>query len=118
MVDGKTIYASGKVTYTYHNVFVETPTQSCADRELKEDPNIKVQITQPNGDIGKSFSLAFNAQGPKNLRKMSVMIDGVYIASFSYQGQTKTLNKNETVQIGTGVTEGKHTLQIVVFDYA
>ena len=85
--------------YNYPNVFVEAPAQACADRELKEDPNITVQITSPNGDIGKNFSLSFNAQGPKNLRKVSVLIDDVFVTSFSYVGQTKIINKTENVQL-------------------
>jgi hypothetical protein len=81
-------------------VFVEAPTQSCADRELKEDPNISVQISQPNGgDIDRNFSLSFSAQGPKNIRKVSVMIDDVFVSSFSYVGQTKNISKTENIQI-------------------
>lgn len=40
---------SGKVHYTFPNVFVTAPSQACPDREVKEDPKIIVQITQPNG---------------------------------------------------------------------
>jgi hypothetical protein len=59
-----------------------------------------VQIAQPNGtEVGRNFSLSFSAQGPKNIRKMSVMIDDVYISSFDYAGQTKSISKTENVQL-------------------
>ncbi|PJA48428.1 MAG: hypothetical protein CO170_02740 [candidate division SR1 bacterium CG_4_9_14_3_um_filter_40_9] len=117
--DGTPNNVSGNVTYTYRNVFVEAPSQACADRELKEDPNINVQITQPNGgDVGKNFSLSFNAQGPKNIRKVSVLIDDVFVTSFSYVGQTKNISKTENVQLGTGIKDGEHTLKVIVFDFA
>gem|GEM_PF-7121539 len=90
---------SGNVTYNYRSIFVEAPTQSCADRELKEDPNIIVQISQPNGDVGRNFSLSFSAQGPKNIRKVSVMIDDTYVGSFEYAGKTKAISKTENVQV-------------------
>ncbi|NCO97874.1 hypothetical protein GW864_01690 [bacterium] len=81
-------------------MFVEAPSQACADRELKEDPKISVQISQPNGgDIGRNFSLSFSAQGPKNIRKVSVVIDDAFVTSFSYVGQTKSISKTENVQI-------------------
>lgn len=116
--DWHNINTSGKVTYTFRNVFVETPTQSCADRELKEDPKITVQITQPNGDVGKNFSLSFNAQGPKNIRKVSVLIDDIYVTSFNYVGQTKTISKTENIQVWTWIREWDHTLKVMVFDFA
>jgi len=98
--DGTKLTTSGKVTYTFPNIFVEEPTQSCPDREMKEDPKISVQITQPNGgDIGREFSLSFNAEGPKNLRRLAVLIDDELVASFDYVGKTKTMSKTETVKI-------------------
>lgn len=115
----KPVMVSWNVTYTFRNVFVESPTQSCVGRELKEDPNISVQIAQPNGtEVGRNFSLSFSAQGPKNIRKMSVMIDDVYISSFDYAGQTKSISKTENVQLWSDIKEWEHTLQVIVFDYA
>jgi hypothetical protein len=87
---------------------------------MKEDPSIKVNIESPSGGnkVAQQFKLSFSAESKKNIRKVSVVIDDVYVTSFSYEGQTKTLSRTETVDLGSEISEGEHTLQIVVFDFA
>ncbi|MBU0626531.1 hypothetical protein KKH82_03770 [Patescibacteria group bacterium] len=53
---------------------------------MKQDPTIQINIGSPtNGaTVGQKFSLSFTAQGSKNFRKLSVVIDDTYVTSFSY----------------------------------
>lgn len=119
--NGETVwFTSGKVTYNYTNIFVEQPSKACEGRELKEDLNIKIQIAKPLADdtIGQKFTLWFAAQSPKNIRKVSIMIDDVFITSFDYKGATKSMSDVQQISIGTGIKDGNHTLQVIVFDFA
>ena len=112
-------YISGKVTYNYPYVFVQTPTESC-EWALKEDIKISVQIAKPTAGstIGSTFSLWFGVQSPKNIRKVSVSIDDTYITSFTYAWQTKTLTDLKDVTLLTGIKNWSHKLLVRAFDFA
>ena len=106
--------------YNYNNIFIQVPENVCEDRAMKLDPSIQINIQNPNdGDrVAQKFTLSFEASGKKNLRKLSVVVDDTYVTSFDYKGKTKNLSRTETVDLGSEISEGEHTLQIVVFDFA
>ena len=41
---------SGKVTYTFNNIFVQVPVQMCPGRDEKPDTNIQVNLNAPGSN--------------------------------------------------------------------
>ena len=70
-------FASGKVTYTFNNIFVQAPTQLCGGGEEKLDTNIKVGVTAPvaNATLSSQFTLTYSVAAPKNIRRVLVLLD-------------------------------------------
>ncbi|MFA5747945.1 MAG: transglycosylase domain-containing protein [Candidatus Absconditabacterales bacterium] len=124
LISGSTdgLYFSGKVTYNFNNIFTIKPENICSEREQKQDANINVQINNPisNADISKTFTVGFVVQSPKNIRRITVLLDDQQVANFSYdQGNTKNLTDNkQVILLGTGFTNGKHLLKVVAVDFA
>ncbi|MFA7298574.1 MAG: transglycosylase domain-containing protein [Candidatus Absconditabacterales bacterium] len=113
------IHSSGKVTYTYNNIFVQAPVQMCPGRDERPDTNIKVTLNVASA-IASSFSLSYTVNGPKNIRKVLVLLDKQQIGIFEYaQGNTKSITDTKQVTItGTGFKNGTYTLELVAFDFA
>ncbi|HBB03567.1 TPA: hypothetical protein DCZ39_01505 [Patescibacteria group bacterium] len=68
---------SGKVTYTYNNIFVQAPVQMCPGRDERPDTNIQVSLSIPssNATINSQFTVSYAINGPKNIRKVLVLLN-------------------------------------------
>lgn len=115
-------FASGKVTYTFNNIFVQAPVQMCDGTAERPDTNIKVTMSAPraNADISSSFSVSYTISSPKNIRRVLVLLDKQQVWIFEYS-QWTTKNITDTKQItltGTGFKNGTYTLELVAFDFA
>ncbi|MEI6773717.1 MAG: hypothetical protein WCL18_02620 [bacterium] len=42
--------SSGKVVYTFNNIFVQMPVQMCPGRDEKPDTNIQVALSAPSSN--------------------------------------------------------------------
>jgi len=115
-------FSSGKVTYNFSNIFVQSPVQMCPWRSEKPDTNIQVNITSPsaNGIISSSFTVSYSIVAPKNIRKVLVLIDNQQISLFTYvQWDTKSITDTKQVTIPeTWFKNWMHTLDLVAFDFA
>jgi len=112
-------FSSGKVTYTFSNIFVQAPVQMCPGRDERPDLNIRVSLNVAN-DISSNFSLSYTINGPKNIRRVLVLLDKQQVWSFEYpQWDTKNITDTKQVTItGTGFKNGTYTLELVAFDFA
>lgn len=115
-------FASGKVFYNYTNIFAQMPTQMCPGVIEKPDTSILVSVNSPgsNETIGSKFSLSYSVAGPKNIRRVMVMLNKQQIAVFDYPaGNTKSVNDTKQVTIsGTGFKNNEYTLDVIAFDFA
>jgi hypothetical protein len=95
-------YSSGKVTYTFNNIFVQAPVQMCPGRDERPDLNIKVNLIAPssNTTIGSQFNISYSINGPKNIRRVLVLLDKQQVGTFEYaQGNTKSITDTKQVTI-------------------
>ena len=78
--------SSGKVTYTFNNIFVQAPTQMCPGNEEKPDTNIQVTMNTPssNATINSQFTVSYTVNGPKNIRRVLVLLDKQQVGTFEY----------------------------------
>lgn len=115
-------FASGKVTYTFNNIFVQAPTQLCGGGEEKLDTTIKVTMNTPaaNATIGSSFAVTYSVVASKNIRRVLVLLDKQQVGVFTYpQGDTKTVTDTKQITLSsTWFKNGVHTLELVAFDFA
>lgn len=115
-------FASGKVTYTFNNIFVQAPVQMCDGTAERPDTNIQVTMNTPrtNADISSPFTVSYTISSPKNIRRVLVLLDKQQVWIFEYS-QWTTKNITDTKQItlaGTGFKNGTYTLELVAFDFA
>lgn len=114
--------ATGKVTYNFTTIFVETPVQMCQGSEEKPDTNIKINLTTPisNATIWSPFTIAYTVNSPKNIRRVLVLLNKQQIGLFEYpQWNTKSITDTKQVTITwTGFKNGTYTLDFVAFDFA
>ncbi len=115
-------FSSGKVTYTFNNIFVQTPTQTCDWTAAKPDTNIIVNVSAPSRDstIGKEFTVSYSVVAPKNIRKVMVLLNSIQLVTFSYpQWNTKSITDTKSVTVTwTGLKNGTYDLDVVAFDFA
>lgn len=113
---------SWKVTYTFNNIFVQTPVQMCPGREERPDTNIQVHLTSPSNTttIWSSFTISYSVNGPKNIRRVLVFLDKQQIWMFEYPlGDTKSITDTKQITITwTGFKNGTYALDLVAFDFA
>ena len=98
------------------------PTQMCPGTAEKPDANIIVGVSSPsaNATINSQFSLSYSVSGPKNIRRVMVLLNKQQIATFEYpSGNTKTINDTKQIIIsGTGFKNNEYTLDVIAFDFA
>lgn len=98
------------------------PTQMCPGTIEKPDANIKVSVGTPtaNATINSQFTLSYAINGPKNIRRVLVMLNKQQIAVFEYpSGNTKSVSDTKQVSLpGTGFKNNEYTLDVVAFDFA
>jgi hypothetical protein len=68
---------SGKVTYTYNNIFIQEPVDFCEGRSAEESKDIKVNIVKPLSDasISAKTSIWFDITSPKSIKSVNILID-------------------------------------------
>lgn len=112
-------FSSGKVVYTFSNIFVQAPVQMCPGRDERPDLNIRVSLNVAN-EISSNLSLSYTINGPKNIRRVLVLLDKQQVWSFEYsQWDTKNITDTKQITItGTGFKNGTYTLELVAFDFA
>ncbi len=114
--------SSGKVTYTFNNIFVQAPTQMCPGNEEKPDTNIQVTMNTPssNATINSQFTVSYTVNGPKNIRRVLVLLDKQQVGTFEYpQWNTKSITDTKQVTITwTGFKNWTYTLDLIAFDFA
>ena len=114
--------SSGKVTYTFHNIFAQMPTEMCPWTAEKLDTNIQVNVSSPsdNSTINSQFTLSYTISAPKNIRRVLVLLNKQQIATFEYpSGITKNITDTKQVSITwTGFKNNEYTLEVVAFDFA
>ncbi len=115
-------FSSGRVFYNYTNIFAQMPTQMCPGVAEKPDTNIIVSVSSPdaNSTINSQFSLSYSISGPKNIRRVMVLLNKQQVATFEYpSGNTKTVNDTKQITIsGTGFKNNEYTLDVIAFDFA
>ncbi len=115
-------FSSGKVTYNFNTIFVQAPTQTCDWTSARPDTNIQINVSTPasNATIGKDFSVSYSIAGPKNIRKVMVLLNTIQLATFNYpQWNTKAITDTKSVSIiWTGFKNGTYDLDVVAFDFA
>lgn len=115
-------FSSGKVTYNYTNIFAQMPTQMCPGTAEKPDANIHVGVSTPSGGatINSQFTLSYSVDGPKNIRRVLVLLNKQQIGVFEYPaGNTKTVSDTKQITItGTGFRNNEYTLEVIAFDFA
>ena len=79
-------FASGRVTYTFNNIFVQVPVQMCPGSEEKPDANINVNLNTPsaNATINSQFTVSYSITAPKNIRRVLVLLDKQQVGIFEY----------------------------------
>jgi len=67
--------------YTFNNIFITTPTESCEDRIPKEDQRIQVGIVIPEvgGTIARKSTVTYSVQSPKLIRDVTVFVNDVMV---------------------------------------
>jgi len=112
-------FSSGKVTYTYSNIFVQAPVQTCPGTAERPDTNIKVTLNVASA-ISSQFSVSYTVNGPKNIRRVLVLLDKQQVWAFEYaQWNTKSITDTKQITIsGTGFKNGTYTLDLIAFDFA
>ena len=113
---------TGRVTYTFNNIFVQMPVQMCPGRDEKPDTNIQVNLGTPttNSTIWSPFTVSYTINGPKNIRKVLVLLNNQQIGLFDYpQWDTKSITDTKQIPIPTtGFKNWSYTLELVAFDFA
>lgn len=114
--------ATWKVAYTYRNIFAQLPVQMCPGRDEKPDTNIQITLSTPTSSatIWSPFTVSYAVSGPKNIRRVLVLLDKQQVALFEYpQWNTKSITDTKQVTITwTGFKNGTYTLDLVAFDFA
>ena len=93
---------TGKVTYTFNNIFVQAPVQMCQGVAEKPDTNIQVNVTSPaqNALINSQFTVSYSVTAPKNIRRVLVLLNKQQVGLFEYpQGNTKSISDTKQVTI-------------------
>jgi hypothetical protein len=93
---------SGRVAYTFNNIFVQTPVQMCQGVAEKPDTNIQVNVTSPgqNAVINSPFTISYSVTAPKNIRRVLILLNKQQVALFEYpQGNTKSISDTKQVTI-------------------
>ncbi len=121
-MSGQSLGVTGRVAYTYRNIFVAQPQNMCDASAVKLDPTIQIQMSTPTEwvTIWTNFSVSFGVQATKNIRKVMVLLDGQAVATFNYPSwDTKSVTDTKQVSLmTTGFKNGNYTLQLVAFDFA
>jgi len=109
-------FVSGNVTYTYPNVFIESPTKPCEDRWTKEDLSINIDIISPkdSSKISDKFGLRYSIKADKWVKSVFIFADWNQIWSFSYNGRKDSIN--ELTSLSSKLSIGTHLLELVAVD--
>ncbi len=108
---------SGKVTYTYNNIFIQEPVDFCEGRSAEESKDIKVNIVKPLSDasISAKTSIWFDITSPKSIKSVNILIDQMQAWSFSYPSWRKNISDIKSIDI-KNIKDWKHTLQLIAID--
>ena len=94
----------------------------CPGTAEKPDANIHVGVSTPSGGatINSQFTLSYSVDGPKNIRRVLVLLNKQQIGVFEYPaGNTKTVSDTKQITItGTGFRNNEYTLEVIAFDFA
>lgn len=114
--------ATGKVVYTFNNLFVQAPVEMCPGTAEKPDTNIKINLTTPttSATIWSPFTVSYSVSGPKNIRRVLVLLNKQQVGLFEYrQWDTKSITDTKQVTIPwTWFKNWAYTLDFVAFDFA
>ncbi len=60
--------------------------QMCPGSEERPDVNIKVNLSTPsaNATINSQFTVSYSINGPKNIRRVLVLLDKQQVGMFEY----------------------------------
>lgn len=78
------------------------PTQMCPGTAEKPDTNIIVSVNTPdaNTTINSEFTLSYAVSGPKNIRRVLVLLNKQQIGIFEYpSGNTKSVSDTKQITI-------------------
>ncbi|MFZ2151317.1 MAG: transglycosylase domain-containing protein [Candidatus Absconditicoccaceae bacterium] len=108
---------SGKVSYTYNNIFVEEPKEFCPGRSAEESADIKVSIIKPltNASISAKTSIRFDITSPKAIKNVNILVDQIQVGSFEYPSGRKNISDIKSIDI-KNIKDGKHILQLIAID--
>jgi len=71
----------------------------CPGRDERPDLNIKVTLNVAS-EVSSNFSLSYTVNGPKNIRRVLVLLDKQQVGTFEYaQGNTKSITDTKQVII-------------------
>lgn len=115
-------FKSGKVFYNFTNIFAQMPTEMCPDTIEKPDTNIQINVSTPgnNTTINSQFTVSYAVSGPKNIRRILVLLNKQQVGLFEYpDGNTKNITDTKQITLPwTGFKNNEYTLEIVAFDFA
>lgn len=108
---------SGKVTYTYKNIFIQEPQDFCEWRSAEESADIKVNIVKPlsNASISAKTSIRFDISSPKAIKNVNILVDQVQAWSFEYPAWRNNISDIKSIDI-KNIKDWKHTLQLIAID--
>ena len=95
-------FSSGKTFYNFTNIFVQMPTEMCPDTIEKPDTNIHINVSTPgnNFTINSQFTVSYSISGPKNIRRILVLLNKQQVGLFEYpSGNTKSITDTKEVTI-------------------
>lgn len=108
---------SGRVTYTYNNIFIEEPKEFCPGRSAEESTDIKVKIVKPLNDasVSAKTSIWFDISSPKSIKSVNILVDQVQAWSFDYPAWRTNISDIKSINI-KNIKDWKHTLQLIAID--
>jgi hypothetical protein len=95
-------FKSGKVFYNFTNIFAQMPTEMCPDTIEKPDTNIQINVSTPgnNTTINSQFTVSYSISGPKNIRRILVLLNKQQVGLFEYpDGNTKNITDTKQITL-------------------
>lgn len=91
--------------YNFNNIFIFTPTETCADRIPKEDQRIAVEIVLPKSgaNIARTSSVTYNINSPKMIREVTILVNDEVVGRNRYSPARTTIVDAATITIPSSV---------------
>ncbi len=112
-------YLTGRVNFTYKNIFWEIKLEPCHDIVVEHNPDIQISINNMTGGdtVSKNAQVMFSASSTNPIRSISFLIDDEVIESYKYRGNDTTIVKSKNLNLSK-YTSGAHVLRLFVLDSA